>query len=105
MGLGSEVINLCRPDLCDQSHQIAGICGICIVKKKFHFIVIGIDNMVDTGCIADAVSANQSVYLISLFQQEFRKIRTILSCNTCNQRYVLHNDLLLLSVIILFLSL
>ena len=46
--------------------------------------------MVNTGGITDAVPPDQSVDLISFFQQKLCQIGAVLSCYSCDQCYFLH---------------
>ena len=89
--LRRQIIYLCRADLCDQAHQIARICRICKVHEKLYFIIIGMNEVIDPCRVADAVSANQSVNLIALLQKKLCQIGAVLSCDTRDQCYFLHN--------------
>ena len=61
------------------------------LQEKLYFIIIRMNQMIDSCRIADTVSADQSVNLISLLKQKLCQIGTILSCYTCNQCCFLHS--------------
>ena len=80
MALCSQIIDLIRTYFSDDPHQAGGIRQIPSVKNNF----ILPDQMIDTSCVTDGGSADQSVHLISFFQKELCQIGAVLSGNSCN---------------------
>ena len=68
MRLRRQIIDLRRPDLGDQPHQVAGIRGVCKMQEKFYLMIIGRDQMIDPRRVGDAVPSDKAVHLIPLFQ-------------------------------------
>ena len=68
MGLSRQIIHLRRPDLRNQPHQVTGIRGIRIMEKKFDFMIIGRNQMINSRRICNTVPADQAVHLIPLVQ-------------------------------------
>ena len=68
MGLGCQIVNLCRLDLSHQTHQITGICGVCIVQEKGFSMIRRGQKGIDPCGIGNTMSTDQSMDLISFFQ-------------------------------------
>ena len=83
MALGAEIVDLFRGNLFDQSVEIAGICQISVVEKETDAFQMGIlVQMVDSSRVERAGAAHDAVNLVAFIQQQFRQIRTVLTCNS-----------------------
>lgn len=86
MALGRQMIDLIRLEVIDNVGQLTGIGKVSEMQKQGcpRFVRVGVD-MVNPSRIERARPPDQSVNLISLGEQELRKIRTILPSDSCNQ--------------------
>ena len=89
MGLGGKIVYLIGLHHADDIHQRRRIRKVAVMER---YRVLG-DEMVYPFCIGHGGPPYYPVYFISLFQQKFRQIRAILSCDTCDQCFLHYNAL------------
>ena len=93
MRLCRQIINLVRLNLLDQAQDIRGIRQIAVMQlQPGVFVMTVLIKMINPRCIERRSTALHAVNLISLFQQQLGKIRTVLPSNSSNKRFF-HNFL------------
>ncbi len=92
MALSGQIINFCRLNLPQQTSQGAAIAQIAIMQLQRcpSQVRVGID-MIEAGSVKSAGPADESMHFIPLAQQKFRQIRTILACDSGDERCFWHN--------------
>ena len=88
MRLRTQVVDLVGLDLVDQPAQAGSIRQIAIVEaqRSSWFVRIRVD-VIESVCIEGGCAADNPVNLIILREQEFRKIRAVLSGDAGNERF------------------
>ena len=85
--LRTQVVNLIRLQLIEQLHQLYGIRQVAVMKKQIRVIHQGIlVEMIQATGIEGGCAPHDAMYLVSLLQEKLCKIRTILTCDSGNQR-------------------
>jgi hypothetical protein len=88
--LRGKIVNLVWPHVLDHMEQAARIGHISVMQAKMHVGIMGIlIEVIDAASIEQRSAPLNSMHFISLGEQEFSQVRTILSCNTGDQ-YLLH---------------
>ena len=96
MGLGRQVVDLVRTDLQHQTDQIHGIRHVPVDQMEAVPLSLPLlQKMGDTLRRVRRAPAEKPVDLISLLQQKFRQIGSVLSCDTCNQSCLAHSCMFL----------
>ena len=91
MALRAQVINLIRLNMFQDTAQTRSVRQIPVMQFQAQMAVMGVlIDMVDPLRRESGRPAHNAMDLISLLQQKFRQIRTILTGNPCNQR-LLHS--------------
>jgi hypothetical protein len=79
VALGAKIVNFIRRNFPDYPMKRAGVVQIAVMKMNFIFLPVFIwEQMLYALAIKSAHSSNHAVHFISLSQQQFRKIRSIL---------------------------
>ena len=89
MALGRQIVDLIRAYLPDQFDEAQRISQIPVLQMKIFLSL----QMHDPLSVIHRGTPYHTVHLISLLQQKFRQIRTVLSCHACDQRPLSHTIL------------
>ena len=86
MGLCSEVVDFIRANLADNLHHAHRIAEISVMEMEVRIVL----QMCNSLAIIHGGTTNDSVYFISLFQKELRKVGSVLSGNAGDQSCLCH---------------
>ena len=89
VALRAEIINFIRPDFFQQPEQRPGIGQIAVMQKKL--AGRGRGGAVQITAIRRGGAADDAVDFITFGQQQFGKIRTVLSGDACDERFFCHS--------------
>ena len=96
MGLGRQVVDLVWADLQHQADQVHGIRHVPVDQMEAVPLLLPLlQKMGDTLRRVRGAPAEEPIDLISLLQQKFRQIGSVLSRDTCNQSCLAHSCMFL----------
>src|ERR1051325_3643578 len=91
MALRREIIDLVRLDTSNQPRHGTRVAQVAVMKFEGRLVGVRIRvDVIQAAGVESTGPANDAVDLVSLGQQKLGKIRTVLSCDTCNQRFLRH---------------
>lgn len=91
MALRRKIVDLVWLDLLDDADQTARIRHVAMMQKETHIFLVPIAiQMIDAVSVEQRCAPLQAVDFITLLQQQFRQIGTILPGNTGNQCFFSH---------------
>jgi hypothetical protein len=91
MTLGGKVIDLVGLNLVDEADQSTAVSEVTVVQDKLveRKILPGLD-CIQPGSDRAALSTDNPVDLVTLFEQELDQIRTVLTTDPCDKRLFWH---------------
>ena len=91
VGLGRQVVDLVRLDLREQRDEPGPVAQVAVVEEELGFRIVRIHvEVIDPGRVECRRPADEAVDLVSLLEEKFRQVRTVLAGNTGNKRAFSH---------------
>src|ERR1043166_8528418 len=91
MALRRQVVDFFRLDIFNQARHGAGVAQVTVMELEGRLVGMRIGvNVIQAAGVEGAGPANDAMDLVPLGQQQLGKIRTVLSRDTCNQRFLRH---------------
>ena len=87
VGLRREVVDFIRANLADNLHHAHRIAEVSVMEMEVRIVL----QMRDSLAVIHGGTADDSVYFISLFQKELRKVGSVLSGNAGDQSCLCHS--------------
>jgi hypothetical protein len=70
----------------NDAHQVAGVTQITVLQLKVGFVnVRALINVIHPLCLERAGAAFEAVNNVTIFQQKFSQVRTIMACDARDQ--------------------